>query len=85
MLMGGTSFSVMSQPRRPTEGQAVQVVDATLDDNRAIQQFSDAELTAILRRFARQRVAAARTGAVHQSTNRPLALTVESGANLQSS
>jgi hypothetical protein len=32
------------------EGKPVQVVDATVDDNRAIQQFSDAELTAILRR-----------------------------------
>ena len=28
----------------------MQVVDATVDDNRDIQQFSDAELTAILRR-----------------------------------
>jgi hypothetical protein len=32
------------------EGKPVQVVDATVDDNRDIQQFSDAELTAILRR-----------------------------------
>jgi hypothetical protein len=28
----------------------VQVVDATVDDNRTLHQFSDAELTAILRR-----------------------------------
>jgi hypothetical protein len=32
------------------EGKPVQVVDTTVDDHRAIQQFSDAELTAILRR-----------------------------------
>ena len=32
------------------EGKPVQVVDATVDDRRAIRQFSDAELTAILRR-----------------------------------
>jgi cytochrome oxidase Cu insertion factor (SCO1/SenC/PrrC family) len=32
------------------EGKPVQVVDATVDDNRTVQQFSDAELTAILRR-----------------------------------
>jgi hypothetical protein len=32
------------------EGKPVQVVDATVDDNRDIQQFSDDELTAILRR-----------------------------------
>jgi hypothetical protein len=32
------------------EGKPVQVVDTTVDDNRIIQQFSDAELTAILRR-----------------------------------
>jgi hypothetical protein len=32
------------------EGKPVQVVDATVDDHRDIQQFSDAELTAILRR-----------------------------------
>ena len=28
----------------------MQVVDATVDDNRTLHQFSDAELTAILRR-----------------------------------
>ena len=32
------------------EGKPVQVVDATVDDNRTVHQFSDAELTAILRR-----------------------------------
>jgi hypothetical protein len=32
------------------EGKPVQVVDATVDDNRTLDQFSDAELTAILRR-----------------------------------
>jgi hypothetical protein len=32
------------------EGKPVQVVDATLDDHRTLDQFSDAELTAILRR-----------------------------------
>jgi hypothetical protein len=32
------------------EGKPVQVVDATVDDHRTLQQFSDAELTAILRR-----------------------------------
>ena len=32
------------------EGKPVQVVDATVDDHRTIQQFSDDELTAILRR-----------------------------------
>ena len=32
------------------EGKPVQVVDATVDDNRTLHQFSDAELTAILRR-----------------------------------
>ena len=28
----------------------MQVVDATVDDNRTVQEFSDAELSAILRR-----------------------------------
>ena len=28
----------------------MQVIDATVDDNRTLHQFSDAELTAILRR-----------------------------------
>jgi hypothetical protein len=32
------------------EGKPVQVVDATVDDNRTLHQFSDAELSAILRR-----------------------------------
>ena len=32
------------------EGRPVQVVDATVDDNRTVHQFSDAELSAILRR-----------------------------------
>jgi hypothetical protein len=32
------------------EGKPVQVVDATVDDHRTLDQFSDAELTAILRR-----------------------------------
>jgi hypothetical protein len=32
------------------EGKPVQVVDATVDDYRTVQEFSDAELTAILRR-----------------------------------
>jgi hypothetical protein len=32
------------------EGKPVQVVDATVDDHRTVHQFSDAELTAILRR-----------------------------------
>ena len=32
------------------EGKPVLVVDATVDDNRTVHQFSDAELTAILRR-----------------------------------
>jgi hypothetical protein len=32
------------------EGKPVQVVDATVDDHRTVDQFSDAELTAILRR-----------------------------------
>jgi hypothetical protein len=31
------------------EGKPVQLVDATVDDNRSIDQFSDAELSAILR------------------------------------
>ena len=32
------------------EGKPVLVVDATVDDNRTVHQFSDAELSAILRR-----------------------------------
>ena len=32
------------------EGKPVQVVDATVDDHRTVHQFSDAELTTILRR-----------------------------------
>src|ERR1700747_550475 len=32
------------------EGKPVQVVDATIDDHRTVHEFSDAELTAILRR-----------------------------------
>lgn len=32
------------------EGKPVQVVDATVDDHRTIHEFSDAELTAMLRR-----------------------------------
>src|SRR5215831_9315182 len=32
------------------EGKPVQVVDATVDDNRTLHEFSDAELSAILRR-----------------------------------
>jgi hypothetical protein len=32
------------------EGKPVQVVDATVDDHRTLHEFSDAELTAILRR-----------------------------------
>ena len=32
------------------EGKPVQVVDATVDDNRTLHQFNDAELSAILRR-----------------------------------
>ena len=32
------------------EGKPVQVVDATVDDNRTLHQFSDAELSAILGR-----------------------------------
>ena len=32
------------------EGKPVQIVDATVDDNRTLHQFSDAELSAILRR-----------------------------------
>ena len=32
------------------EGKPVQVVDATVDDHRTLEQFSDAELSAILRR-----------------------------------
>ena len=32
------------------EGKPVQVVDATVDDHRTVQEFSDAELSAILRR-----------------------------------
>ena len=32
------------------EGKPVQVVDATVDDHRTLEQFSDAELTAMLRR-----------------------------------
>ena len=32
------------------EGKPVQVVDATIDDHRTVQEFSDAELTAMLRR-----------------------------------
>ena len=32
------------------EGKPVQVVDATVDDHRTVHQFSDGELTAILRR-----------------------------------
>ena len=32
------------------EGRPVQVVDATVDDNRTVHEFSDAELSAILRR-----------------------------------
>ena len=32
------------------EGKPVQVVDAMVDDHRTLHQFSDAELTAILRR-----------------------------------
>ncbi len=32
------------------EGKPVQVVDATVDDHRSVHEFSDAELTAMLRR-----------------------------------
>src|SRR6516225_5582040 len=32
------------------EGKPVQVVDATVDDHRTVEEFSDAELSAILRR-----------------------------------
>src|ERR1700757_2401849 len=32
------------------EGKPVQVVDATVDDHRTVHEFSDAELTAMLRR-----------------------------------
>jgi hypothetical protein len=32
------------------EGKLVQVADATVDDHRTVHEFSDAELTAILRR-----------------------------------
>ena len=32
------------------EGKPVQVVDAMVDDHRTVHEFSDAELTAILRR-----------------------------------
>jgi hypothetical protein len=32
------------------EGKPVQVVDATVDDHRTVQEFSDAELSAMLRR-----------------------------------
>jgi hypothetical protein len=32
------------------EGKPVQVVDSTIDDHRTLHQFSDAELSAILRR-----------------------------------
>ncbi len=32
------------------EGKPVQVVDATVDDHRTLHEFSDAELSAILRR-----------------------------------
>ena len=32
------------------EGKPVQVVDATVDDHRTVQEFSDAELSAIVRR-----------------------------------
>jgi Family of unknown function (DUF5681) len=32
------------------EGKPVQVVDATVDDHRTLHEFSDAELTAMLRR-----------------------------------
>jgi hypothetical protein len=32
------------------EGKPMQVVDATVDDHRTVQEFSDAELSAILRR-----------------------------------
>src|SRR5215468_7799825 len=32
------------------EGKLVQVVDATVDDHRTVHEFSDAELSAILRR-----------------------------------
>ena len=32
------------------EGKPVQVVDATVDDHRTLHEFTDAELTAILRR-----------------------------------
>ena len=35
------------------EGKPVQVVDATIDDRHDIKEFSDAELTAILRRRLR--------------------------------
>jgi hypothetical protein len=32
------------------EGKPVQVVDATVDDHRTVHEFSDAELSAMLRR-----------------------------------
>jgi hypothetical protein len=35
------------------EGKPEQVVDATVDDHRTVHEFSDAELTAILRRRVR--------------------------------
>ena len=43
----GWAFSMIADR---LEGKPVQVVDATVEDHRTIHQFSDAELSAILRR-----------------------------------
>src|ERR1700747_611650 len=43
----GWAFGMIAHP---LEGKPVQVVDATVDDHRTVHEFSDAELSAILRR-----------------------------------
>ena len=47
---GGAFNGAFQQIADRLEGKPVQLVDATVGDNRTLDQFSDAELTAILRR-----------------------------------
>ena len=47
---GGAFNGAFQQIADRLEGKPVQIVDATVDDNRTLHQFSDAELSAILRR-----------------------------------
>ncbi len=50
MLKSATTSTPSTTASSRLEGKPVQVVDATVDDHRTLNEFSDAELTAILRR-----------------------------------